>query len=88
MFGWVTGGMSVVGHIIMMYVGICFKKIDYIVVKGDNSDSVVQGEEDDVSSWVDLEANKETDVLEKELEDDPHGTLVGISREGFPIRVM
>ena len=83
----------------MLYVGICFKKLDYEVVKK----PIDADDLSDSEPSVDLEANhcEESEegltIEEKEEEaknvvaeewTDQYRNLIGYTKEGIPIRVM
>ena len=54
MFSWFGDGMSFLGHIFSIYIGVCFNKLDYVVVRKptDEEDSLSKPE-----TAADLEAN-------------------------------
>ena len=54
MFSWFGDGMSFLGHIFSIYIGVCFNKLDYVVVRKptDEEDSLSNPE-----TAADLEAN-------------------------------
>jgi hypothetical protein len=94
----IIDGMSFLGHIIMMYVGICFKKLDYEVVKRPIDEA---NDPSDSEASVDLEANQgegsgekllnDEEVKKTEQEDtssDQYRHIIGRTKEGIPIRVM
>ena len=57
MFKWFGSGFGLISHIIMMYFGMCFRKIDYVVV---------HPEDEEIKSTDDLEANKTGSIETKQ----------------------
>lgn len=102
MFAWAGEIASLTWHIVMMYVGICFKKVDYVVIKksiGDEDglsdcEHGVEANLESVSETAFLETFGDKGLVKEEVvekmteQTDQYRQIIGRTSEGIPIRVM